>query len=124
MELICSDVVIVLVVNLPIISMVLNSFRTTDDILAATTLIPTAPTLVNYRYVTERTAFWQYFVNSLTVAGGGMIVSILAATVAGYSLSRYRCRVCSQAIATACLWCKCFNFPGTTSCLFSLAALA
>lgn len=49
--------VIVLVVNLPIISMVLNSFRTTDDILAATTLIPTAPTLVNYRYVTERTAF-------------------------------------------------------------------
>jgi len=85
--------VIVLVVNLPIISMVLNSFRTTDDILAATTLIPTAPTLVNYRYVTERTAFWQYFVNSLTVAGGGMIVSILAATVAGYSLSRYRSRV-------------------------------
>lgn len=82
--------IIIIIVNMPIISMILNSFRSTEDILAATTLIPEKPSLVNYINVSSRTSFWQYFINSITVAGGGMLLSILAATVAGYALSRYR----------------------------------
>src|SRR5262249_15208513 len=36
------------------------------------------------------TNFWQYFGNSLFVAGGGALLSIIAATFAGYALSRLR----------------------------------
>jgi ABC-type glycerol-3-phosphate transport system permease component len=82
--------VIVIIVNLPIITMVLNSFRTTDDILSESSIIPTNPTLTNYIYVSERTSFWLYLTNSLSVAGGGMALSIIAGTLAGYALSRFR----------------------------------
>jgi len=84
--------VIVLIVNLPIITMILNSFRSTEDILKSTAIIPTNPSLVNYQFVSQRTSFWQYFVNSISVAGGGMLISIVAATIAGYALSRFRSR--------------------------------
>src|SRR4051794_10539287 len=81
---------IVLVINLPIIMMILNSLRTTNEILTEKSLIPSSPSLANYAYVSARTNFWQYFGNSLFVAGGGALLSIIAATFAGYALSRFR----------------------------------
>ena len=86
---------IVIVINLPIIIMMLNSFRSTADILSSSTIIPTNPSLTNYNYVSDRTPFWQYFINSMLVAGGAMALSIIAATLAGYSISRFRSRVIS-----------------------------
>jgi ABC-type glycerol-3-phosphate transport system permease component len=86
---------VVIVINLPIITLILNSFRRTEDILAATTIIPTNPSWVNYIYVLDRTPYWQFFRNSIIVAGGGMTLSILAAVLAGYALSRFRSRVLS-----------------------------
>ena len=83
-------VLLVLVIDMPIISLILNSFRSTGEILSSTTLIPEAPTLNNYFYVAQRTAFFQYLLNSLIMAGGGMALSIMAATLAGYVLSRFR----------------------------------
>lgn len=87
--------VIVLCINLPIITMMLNSLRSTQEILSTKTVIPAHPSLENYTYVTARTNFWRYFFNSTLVAGGGAFFSILAATFAGYALSRFRSPVLS-----------------------------
>ncbi|HXF61396.1 MAG TPA: hypothetical protein VNK95_07255, partial [Caldilineaceae bacterium] len=84
--------VIVLVVNLPIISMILNSLKTTDVILTDPSIIPRNPTLVNYAYLSTRTNFWLFFRNSMIVAGTGTAICIMAATLGGYVLSRFRLR--------------------------------
>jgi ABC-type glycerol-3-phosphate transport system permease component len=81
---------IVVVIDLPIITLILNSFRSTEQILSSTTVIPTHPSLVNYAYVAQRTSFFLYLRNSAIMAGGGMVASIVAATLAGYALSRFR----------------------------------
>src|SRR5689334_20298220 len=81
---------LVIVIDMPFISLILNSFRSTEEILSSTSLIPTSPSLVNYAYVAQRTSFFRYLLNSLIMAGGGMALSILAATLAGYVLSRFR----------------------------------
>jgi ABC-type glycerol-3-phosphate transport system permease component len=85
-------IVLVIVVDMPIISLILNSFRSTSEILSSRSFWPEAPTLENYAFVTQRTAFFQYLLNSLIMAGGGMALSIMAATLAGYVLSRFRTR--------------------------------
>src|SRR3712207_6204127 len=84
---------LVIVIDMPIISLILNSFRSTEEILSSTTLVPEAPSLVNYSYVAQRTSFFRYLLNSLVMAGGGMALSIVAATLAGYVLSRFHTRV-------------------------------
>ena len=84
---------LVVVVDMPIITLILNSFRSTAEIMSSTSLIPEAPSLVNYAYVAERTSFFQYLFNSFLMAGGGMALSIVAATLAGYVLSRFHGRV-------------------------------
>ncbi len=82
--------VIVIVVNLPIILMILNSFRSTEEILSSGSILPESPSLDNFRYLTERTSFWTYFTNSIVIAIGGTAVTIVLAGLAGYALSRYR----------------------------------
>lgn len=82
---------IVVVVDLPIIMMILNSLRRTDEILSGG-LLPRAPSLANYQYLIERTPFWTYFGNSVLVAGGATAMTIVVAALAGYALSRYRGR--------------------------------
>jgi ABC-type glycerol-3-phosphate transport system permease component len=85
--------VIVIVVNLPIITMAINSFKTTDQILAGNNLLPRSLTLVNYHYITERTPFWTYFGNSFMVSIGATLLSIFAAALAGYAMSRFAYRL-------------------------------
>jgi ABC-type glycerol-3-phosphate transport system permease component len=82
--------VIVIVVNLPIILMILNSFRSTEEILSSSSIFPESPSLDNFRYLSERTSFWTYFTNSLVIAIGGTAVTIVLAGLAGYALSRFR----------------------------------
>lgn len=81
---------IVILVNLPIITMALNSLRTTAEILSERSLIPKNPSLINYQYVSSRTQFWTFFRNSVIVASTGTAICILAASLAGYALSRFR----------------------------------
>ena len=80
---------LVILIDMPIISLMLNSFRSTGEILASTSLIPQTFTLENYVAVTQRTNFFQYLLNSLIMAAGGMALSIMTATLAGYALSRW-----------------------------------
>lgn len=89
----CLMVVITIVVNLPIILMVMNSFQTTEQLVTRTSLLPENPTLANYSYLNERTNFWQFLWNSFTVSGVSTITSAAFAALAGYALSRFRGRL-------------------------------
>lgn len=55
-------------------------------------LWPTDPTLENYRRVLFDRNFLGYFVNSLIVSTATMLIAILTAVLAGYSLSRFKYR--------------------------------
>jgi ABC-type glycerol-3-phosphate transport system permease component len=79
-----------LIINLPILLMVLNSFQTTDQLMTARRLIPEQPTIANYLYLSQRTAFWTYLSNSMLISFASTIVSATIASLAGYALSRYR----------------------------------
>ena len=86
-------VVIVIIVNLPIITMILNSFRSTGETLSSTSMIPSKISFENYIYLNTRTPFWLFFRNSIIVSIGGTAATIAAATLAGYALSRYSSRL-------------------------------
>jgi multiple sugar transport system permease protein/raffinose/stachyose/melibiose transport system permease protein/N,N'-diacetylchitobiose transport system permease protein len=81
--------VIVIFLNMPIILMVLNSFQTTEQMLLSRSVIPAVFSLENYRGLTQ-TPFFQYFQNSMIVSLGSTLVSVSAAVLGGYALSRYR----------------------------------
>ncbi len=81
---------IVIVIDLPIISLVVNSLRTTAEIMAEPGFWPKHPSLINYQYVSYRTQFWTFFRNSVIVALTGTVICIFAASLAGYALSRFR----------------------------------
>ncbi|MCW8166741.1 carbohydrate ABC transporter permease [Verminephrobacter aporrectodeae subsp. tuberculatae] len=82
--------VLALLVNLPIFLVVFNSFQSTDDILAARSLIPRNFSLVNYLYLGERTRFWTFLGNSVIVAICSTMLGMVAAVLAGYALSRFQ----------------------------------
>jgi ABC-type glycerol-3-phosphate transport system permease component len=86
-------VVITIIVNLPIILMVMNSFQTTEQLVNRTTILPQDLTLANYRYLNERTHFWTFLWNSFTVSGVSTVTSAAIAALAGYALSRFRGRM-------------------------------
>ncbi len=84
--------ILVLILDYPVFAIFLNAFRSTADIISTVSIIPTHPTLENFVYLSSRTNFWGFFVNSLIVAGLGTIISIFCAATAGYALSRYHKR--------------------------------
>jgi ABC-type glycerol-3-phosphate transport system permease component len=86
-------VVITIIVNLPIILMVMNSFQTTEQLVNRTTILPRDWTVANYHYLNERTNFWTFLLNSFTVSGVSTITSAAVAALAGYALSRFRGRL-------------------------------
>ena len=82
--------VIVFVVNFPVLTVALNSFRTTENILSSRNILPTEPTLANYFYINSRTHFWTFLLNSGVVALGSTALGIVLAALAGFALSRFR----------------------------------
>jgi ABC-type glycerol-3-phosphate transport system permease component len=81
---------IVFVVDFPILTVALNSFRTTENILSSQNILPTEPTLANYVYINSRTHFWTFLLNSGIVAMGSTALGIFLAALAGFSMSRFR----------------------------------
>lgn len=82
--------VAVAIVNLPVIVVVLNAFKTAGD-LASNALLPTALTFDSFRII-EHSSFGTWMVNSLIVAGFGTLLAVVAAIFGGYALSRFRQR--------------------------------
>ena len=82
-----------LLINAPILLMVLNSFQTTDAILSARSLLPEHVTLANYTFLLARTPFATFFRNSFMVGAVSTLLTLIAAALAGYALSRWRGRL-------------------------------
>ena len=80
---------IALLINTPILLVLLNSFQTTDAMLAASGVIPDVYTLANYSFLFGHTPFLIFFANSGLIATVSTIATLLAAGLAGYALSRF-----------------------------------
>jgi ABC-type glycerol-3-phosphate transport system permease component len=85
--------VIVFIVDFPIITVILNSFRTTETIVSSHSILPTEPTLANYLFINTRTHFWTFLLNSTIVAFASSALAIVLSALAGFAMSRYRARI-------------------------------
>ncbi|NLS01720.1 carbohydrate ABC transporter permease [Rhizobium sp. P38BS-XIX] len=83
-------VVIVVIINFPIIVIVANSFQTTEQIMMSRSVIPQHFSLANYQFLWSQTSFLRFLLNSVIVSGGSMLCGIVAASMAGYALSRFK----------------------------------
>ncbi|MEV5027414.1 carbohydrate ABC transporter permease [Paenibacillus sp. LPE1-1-1.1] len=84
------------VTNLPVITMLLNSFKPSSEIVTSSRLFPEKWTLDNYIYVNEKSAFWQQFLNSTIVTISTVFLVILVGALAGYAISRFRTAMSSS----------------------------
>lgn len=70
----------------------MNSFKTKSDLISNTFGFPRHFTLDNYIKVLTRENFGRYFLNSIVLTIGGIILLILVSSMVAYGLSRYRFR--------------------------------
>ncbi len=76
---------------LPLLWMLSTSLKPPREVLATPpTLIPALPTLDNYVRLLSQTAFVRYFVNSVTVAGLTVLLTMVVGAIGAYSLTRFR----------------------------------
>jgi ABC-type glycerol-3-phosphate transport system permease component len=81
----------VAVVGFPLFWMVICSFKPGGELYSLPpTFLPNEWTLQNYRDLFIQTDFLRYFLNSLIVAGGATVLSILFGALGAYSLSRFK----------------------------------
>ncbi len=76
----------------PVVLVVLNSFKARNAIFRTPYAFPTAETfsLVGYETVFERAAFPSYFLNSLIVTVGALVLIFFAGTMAAHALAEYK----------------------------------
>jgi ABC-type glycerol-3-phosphate transport system permease component len=65
------------------------SFQPNGGLLGATALIPTHPTVQNYVQAWTENSFSRYFVNSLIVAAGTVVLTVVFASLAAFAFARY-----------------------------------
>ena len=71
----------------PLIWMLIISFKADTQVFTTTFIF--TPTLSNYQEVLFRTDYVQYMIDSLIVAGGAVLVSVIVGVPAAYALARY-----------------------------------
>jgi ABC-type glycerol-3-phosphate transport system permease component len=81
---------IALVINAPIILTILNSFQTTEQMLVSKSVLPATFSLANYEFLLVRTAYLGFLGNTVLIAAVSTLLTLAAAALAGYALSRYR----------------------------------
>lgn len=82
--------VYLLAVGLPLLWMVLSSFKTREQVSQLPPLITFDPTLDNYREVLRDSEFARYLVNSTSVALASTVVSVGLGFLAAYAFVRLR----------------------------------
>lgn len=88
----------------PLFWMALTSIKPDREIITATPSIWTAaPHLDAYRRLFDQTKFDTYFLNSIWVAGGSTLMTILVAVLAAYGITRFRFKG-RESIATVMLF--------------------
>ena len=76
----------------PLIWMVLTSFKEQRDIFTMPPTLFFTPTLESYITYLQRPDIWKRLVNTVIVAVGSGVLSIVAGAMAGYALARIRLR--------------------------------
>lgn len=74
----------------PIIAIIASAFDLNPDP-TRLTLIPTNPSLKNFEVASDR-GIWSFFLNSVVIAGIGLLLQISVAVTAGYALARHKFR--------------------------------
>ena len=86
-----SVIVIVGLVAFPLFWMIASSFKPRTELYAfPPTFFPTVFTLDNYVELLTKTSFLTYFKNSMYVAVGSTLLSMIVGSFGGYALSRFR----------------------------------
>ncbi|MEV4612787.1 carbohydrate ABC transporter permease [Kitasatospora sp. NPDC049258] len=76
----------------PVLVMLSSSLKPLQDVQGPFRWIPSTVTFRPYLDIWKTVPLGRYFVNSLIVAGGATVCSVLIAILAGYAVSRYRFR--------------------------------
>jgi ABC-type glycerol-3-phosphate transport system permease component len=85
-----SVLVIVAIVAFPLFWMIASSLKPRTELYAfPPTFFPAIPTFDNYVELLFKTSFATYFKNSLIVAAGATILSMVIGSLGGYTLSRF-----------------------------------
>jgi len=80
----------VIVVGFPTYVMLKASIQPELELFSNTFLfIPRNPTLENFAGLFTETSFARFYLNSIVAALGTMVISVVSATLAGYSLTRF-----------------------------------
>ncbi|GGI44885.1 sugar ABC transporter permease [Paenibacillus marchantiophytorum] len=86
----CVIALILFIWAVPILWMLLSSFKPTQVIIEPKLVLWFKPTLDNYKFIFESQNFLQYLVNSLIVAICATFICTTAGTLAAYSIARWR----------------------------------
>ena len=77
----------------PLVYMVSLSFQPTSDILTSNAvLLPSHPTTANYVAAWSQNGFSGYFLHSLIVALGTVVITVVVASLAAFAFARYNFR--------------------------------
>ena len=86
-------IVITLVILVPLYWMIVTSFKPESDVYALPLqFIPENPTLENYEYALTQTEIPTFFLNSVIYVCATVLISLFIASLAAYSISRYKHR--------------------------------
>lgn len=76
---------------IPVIWVVISSFKSAGELFNfPPTLLPTEPTLDNYKQAFQTGTFGRYTLNSFFVATTSMLIALLTNSMAAFALSKYR----------------------------------
>jgi ABC-type glycerol-3-phosphate transport system permease component len=77
----------------PLLYMISLSFQPTSDILTSSpVLVPSHPTFLNYVQAWSENSFGRFFVNSMLVAVGTVVITVVFASLAAFAFARYHFR--------------------------------
>ncbi|MFF1822900.1 carbohydrate ABC transporter permease [Kribbella sp. NPDC058245] len=82
--------VVLFIFAAPFLTIISGAFNETTDS-TQVSLYPTHPTLLGFKIATEK-GIWGYFLNSLVIVGGGLLLQVTLSVLAAYALARQRFR--------------------------------
>ncbi|GAA3304903.1 carbohydrate ABC transporter permease [Dactylosporangium vinaceum] len=80
------------VTALPLLWAVMSSFKTDNEILNSPWSLPSSPQFGNWSRAWNQADIGRYFLNSLIVVGGALVVTMLLGALVSYALARYEFR--------------------------------
>ncbi|MFB9908411.1 carbohydrate ABC transporter permease [Allokutzneria oryzae] len=76
-------------VAFPLVWAVVSSLKTDEQILTSPWSLPDRPRLENWSRAWDQASIGQYFLNSLVVVGGALVLTMLLGSLVAYALARY-----------------------------------